>query len=75
MPFIINVKGEIQIAKICFPDLEWKTQYFAVGFPCNTMMIILEEHQIKPRNLYLEFIASGVQFNPVLRKNQLRCTF
>ena len=71
VPFIINVKGEIQIAKICFPDLEWKTQYFAVGFPCNTMMIILEEHQIKPRNLYLEFIASGVQFNPVLRKNQI----
>ncbi|WP_205152066.1 hypothetical protein [Mediterraneibacter glycyrrhizinilyticus] len=70
-PFIINMQGEIQIAKICFPDLKIKAQYFAVGFPGNGMMIMLEEKQIKPRTLYLEFVAAGVIFNPVLSKKQI----
>lgn len=71
VPFISNMRGEMQIAKICIPDLELKAQYFAVGFPYNRVMIILEKKQIKPRNLYLEFVAAGVQFNPSLRKNQI----
>ena len=71
VPFIINIKGELQIAKICFPDMERKLQYFAVGFPDNGMMIILDQKQIRPSNLYREFIAAGVQFNPTLRKTQI----
>lgn len=71
VPFIINIKGEIQIAKICFPDLEQKMQFFSVGFPGNGRMFILEEKQIKPRTLYLEFVAAGVIFNPALSKKQI----
>lgn len=71
VPFIINIKGEIQIAKICFPDLAQKMQFFSVGFPTNGMMLILEEKQIKPRTIYLEFVAAGIQFNPTLGKNQI----
>lgn len=71
VPFIINMRGDIQIVKICLPDIKIKTQYFAVGFPGNGMMLILERKQIKPRNLYLEFVAAGIQFNPTLHKSQI----
>ena len=46
VPFIINIKGELQIAKICFPDMERKLQYFAVGFPDNGVNALLSCHDL-----------------------------